>query len=223
VEKLQLRPTFPDKPLIKTYVALWESCRSIAPLQLLFLEIFKCVDIFKSYTILKLGKWNENVHRRRRNPPGAHSLPAPVTCRSYRRRCTVAPGFSQWTCAHPRRLHTLSAHYTAFTKKPRRGRGHALRAQLPARPARMQPSQLAFHRRARQYPGPSRPVRRSVVPHRRSPWSSCVHASYWVRPSRARPPPTIASTAASSGYTRIRRPLLLFSPPTTIPVAIAPP
>jgi hypothetical protein len=37
------------------------------------------------------------------------------------------------------------------------------------------------------------------------------------------PPPTVAATAASSGYTRIRRPLLLFSPPATIPVAGAPP
>jgi hypothetical protein len=223
VEKLQLWPTFPDKPLIKTYVALWESCRSIAPLQLLFLEIFKCVNIFKSYTILKLGKWNENVHRRRRHLPGARSPPAPITCRSCRRWCTVASGFSQCTRAHPRPLRTLSAPYTAFTKKPHRDRGHAPRARLPTRPARMQPSQLAFLRRARQYPGPSCPVRRSVVPHRRSPCSPCVRASYWAQPSRARPPPTVAATAASSGNTRIHRPLLLFSPPATIPVAGAPP
>jgi hypothetical protein len=63
VEKLQLRPTFPYKPLIKTYVTLWESCRSIAPLRLLFLEIFHLVGNFRSYGILKtesrieFGRW----------------------------------------------------------------------------------------------------------------------------------------------------------------------
>jgi hypothetical protein len=50
--------TFPDKPLIKTYVALWESCRSIAPLQLLFSEIFKFVDTFWSFVISKTKSWN---------------------------------------------------------------------------------------------------------------------------------------------------------------------
>jgi hypothetical protein len=59
VEKLQLRPTFPGKPLIKTYVALWESCRSIVSLQLSFLEIFDLVVTFASYAILKPGKWNK--------------------------------------------------------------------------------------------------------------------------------------------------------------------
>jgi hypothetical protein len=58
VEKLQLRSTFPDKPLIKTYVALWESCRFIAPLQLLFLENFDLVVTFGRYAISKQGKWN---------------------------------------------------------------------------------------------------------------------------------------------------------------------
>jgi hypothetical protein len=65
-EFCQLRPTFPDKPLIKAYVALWESCTSIAPLQLLSLEFFKCVDIFGSYTILNDGCWNRNGCQRRR-------------------------------------------------------------------------------------------------------------------------------------------------------------
>jgi hypothetical protein len=56
-EFCQLRPTFPDKPLIETYVALWESCRSIAPLQLLSLEIFDLVVTFGGCAILKTGTW----------------------------------------------------------------------------------------------------------------------------------------------------------------------
>jgi hypothetical protein len=53
-EFCQLRPTFPDKPLLKHHVALCESCRFIAPVQLLFLEIFKFVGTFKSFVILKM-------------------------------------------------------------------------------------------------------------------------------------------------------------------------
>jgi hypothetical protein len=70
VENLQLRPTFPDKPLIKTYVALCESCRFIAPLQLLFLEIFELNSKFLSYAISKMLKWNKKggTRRRRRAP-----------------------------------------------------------------------------------------------------------------------------------------------------------
>jgi hypothetical protein len=60
VEKLQLWPTFPGKRLIKIYVALWESCRSIAPLQLLFLEIFHLVGNFRSYEISKSVSRNKN-------------------------------------------------------------------------------------------------------------------------------------------------------------------
>jgi hypothetical protein len=59
MEKLQLRPTFPGKPLIKTCVALRESCRSIAPLQLLFLKIFKLVVTFSSFAFVKMLKWNK--------------------------------------------------------------------------------------------------------------------------------------------------------------------
>jgi hypothetical protein len=66
VEKLQLRRDFPTNPLIKTYDALWESCRSIAPLQLLILEFFKLVDTFSSFVILKTGSRNWNGRRRRR-------------------------------------------------------------------------------------------------------------------------------------------------------------
>jgi hypothetical protein len=65
VEKLQLRRDFPTNPLIKTYDALWESCRSIGPLQLLFLEIFKLVDTFWSFVISKAGSRNWNGRRRR--------------------------------------------------------------------------------------------------------------------------------------------------------------
>jgi hypothetical protein len=54
--KLQLQHDFPTNLLIKTYVALWESCRCIVPLQLLFLEIFKLHSKFLSYAILKTGK-----------------------------------------------------------------------------------------------------------------------------------------------------------------------
>jgi hypothetical protein len=88
VEKLQLRPTFPDKPLTKTYVALWENCRSIATLQLLFLEIFDLVDIFGSYAISKMLEWNQkggtrHCHRalrvvralRPRRPRGVLAMP----------------------------------------------------------------------------------------------------------------------------------------------------
>jgi hypothetical protein len=53
-EFCQLRPTFPDKPLLKHHVALCESCRFIAPLQLLFLEIFKFVGTFWGFAILKI-------------------------------------------------------------------------------------------------------------------------------------------------------------------------
>jgi hypothetical protein len=97
------------------------------------------------------------------------------------------------------------------------GQGPRAARPIPARPARMQPSQLAFLRRARQYPGPSRPVRRSVVSHRCSPCSLCVRASYWAQPSRARPPPTVAATAASSGNTHIRRPPAALQPPFNYP------
>jgi hypothetical protein len=222
VEKLQLRPTFPGKPLIKTNIALWESCRSIVPLQLLFLEIFKCVDIFKSYTILKLGKWNENVHRRRRHPPGARSPPALVTCRSCRRRygrfsllavdpCTPLAAPQSLRAVH--RVHQE----TAPGQGPRAARPTASAfGSHAAEPAGVPPFRAPI-------PRPIAPCCRSIMPHRRSPCSPCVRASYWAQPSRARPPPTVAATAASSGNTRIRRPLLLFSPPATIPVAGAPP
>jgi hypothetical protein len=77
VENLQLRLTFPDKPLIKTYDALWESCRSIAPLRLLFLEIFKLYSRKSSFTSLKLAKRNENGPERRRRCAASRARPRP--------------------------------------------------------------------------------------------------------------------------------------------------
>jgi hypothetical protein len=112
VEKLQLRPTFPGKPLIKTYVAPWESCRSIAPLQLLFLEIFKYVDIFKSYAILKTGTWSGSVRRRR--PAGARAICQRRSRAAHaRRRCTDASTPTLWTMRTPWRLLTPRASYAA--------------------------------------------------------------------------------------------------------------
>jgi hypothetical protein len=72
-EFCQLRPTFPDKPLIKTYIALWESCRSIAPLQLCFLEIFEFVDDFWSFAISKRPKRNKTWAGRRRHRALMHA------------------------------------------------------------------------------------------------------------------------------------------------------
>jgi hypothetical protein len=69
VEKLSLQHIFPTNLLIKTYVALCESCRSIAPLQLLFLEIFKFVDNFWSFAISKRLKRNRTRDGRRRRAP----------------------------------------------------------------------------------------------------------------------------------------------------------
>jgi hypothetical protein len=68
MEKLQLQDDFPTNLLIKTYDALCESCRSIAPLQLLFLEIFEYIDTLWSFVISKTGSrnWNGQRCRRRR-------------------------------------------------------------------------------------------------------------------------------------------------------------
>jgi hypothetical protein len=78
VENLQLRPTFPDKRLIKTYDALWESCRSIAPLQLLCLEIFNLIATLGSYVFLNLRKWNKTGTRRRHHLALARARPRPA-------------------------------------------------------------------------------------------------------------------------------------------------
>jgi hypothetical protein len=63
----------PRQTVDKTYVALWESCRSIAPLQLLFLEIFKFVDNFWSFAISKRHKRNRTGDGRRRRSSQAAS------------------------------------------------------------------------------------------------------------------------------------------------------
>jgi hypothetical protein len=110
VEKLQLRPTFPDKPLIKIYVALWESCRSIAPLQLLFLEIFKYVDIFKNYAILKTGTWSGSMRRHR--PARARAI-CQRRSHAAHARCTDASTPPLWTTRTPWRLRMPRASYAA--------------------------------------------------------------------------------------------------------------
>jgi hypothetical protein len=96
VENLQLRPTFPDKPLIKTYVALWESCRSIAPLQLLFLEIFKFVDNFWTFAISKRLKRNKLVTGDVVAAPSASRVSGPRRPRGFRAlpQRTDVPGVS---------------------------------------------------------------------------------------------------------------------------------
>jgi hypothetical protein len=78
VENLQLRSAFPGKPLIKTYVALRESCRSIAPLQLCFWEIFNLVDDFWSFAISKTVKRNRNGRRHRAAAPARVRGSAPT-------------------------------------------------------------------------------------------------------------------------------------------------
>jgi hypothetical protein len=96
VENLQLRPTFPGKPLIKTYDALWESCRSIAHLQLLFLEIFKFVDNFWSFAISKRLKRNKLVTSDIVAAPSASRASGPRQPRGFRAlpRRTDVPGVS---------------------------------------------------------------------------------------------------------------------------------
>jgi hypothetical protein len=94
MDNLQLRPTFPDKRLIKTYDALWESCRSIAPLQLLFLEIFKFVDNFWSFVISKAGPRNKNGRRRRAAAPARASAASRPRGDQTLVRCTDGLGVS---------------------------------------------------------------------------------------------------------------------------------
>jgi hypothetical protein len=165
MEKLQLRPTFPDKPLIKTYVALCESCRSIAPLQLLFLEIFKLVVTFLSFAFAKMLKWN----KRR----AADAVAAPrASCARYGRAGHVASARPS-SVRKPRHLRGGPRTVVGFPPRlspstPRLGRGRPgpgprARARTRTRqPARMQapysrhlldPS-LSFANRAEQAGSP---------------------------------------------------------------------
>jgi hypothetical protein len=79
-EFCQLRPTFPDKPLIKTYVALWESCSPIVALQLSFLEIFKLSTRKVSSTFLKTRKPNKMGAGRWRHRALASCARASTAC-----------------------------------------------------------------------------------------------------------------------------------------------
>jgi hypothetical protein len=62
--------TILPNPLIQTYVAFCKSCWSIAPLQLLVLEIFEYVDTFLRYAISKVATaiLNRSRHRHSRVP-----------------------------------------------------------------------------------------------------------------------------------------------------------
>jgi hypothetical protein len=123
-ELLHLRRVFPAKPNIKTYVALCESCRSIAPLQLLVLEILKLVGTFESYTFLKSGPGNEK-RRRRRAAASACERARPYSrihvaiLRSSGVR--LCRGMSLWTQASPWTLRPASFSCAASSCRPRRG------------------------------------------------------------------------------------------------------
>jgi hypothetical protein len=114
----KLRSRFPNSstrfcpnPLIKTYSALCESRRSIAPLQLLFLEIFKFYSKLLSsancYTV-KLngtcaGHWRHRARTRVQSTHAAHVSRAPRS--GVRTCCHLHCG-----CAHAvGALHTLGA------------------------------------------------------------------------------------------------------------------
>jgi hypothetical protein len=133
VEKLQLRPTFPDKPLIKTYVALWESCRSIAPLQLSFLEIFNLVGTFWSYAISKQAKWNKKRPERRRRRTASRA------CEPLRHASTPPfPGVRTsvsplWTVVPRGALCRLDPCVCRAHARERVGPGHAPRVRAPTR------------------------------------------------------------------------------------------
>jgi hypothetical protein len=104
VEKLQLQHDFPTNLLVKTYDALCESCRTIAPLKLLFLEIFLLVGNFENqYAELNTSRATSSP----RQSASAHAskieiaLPCADSCRC---RHTDAPPCPLWTHARPRTL-----------------------------------------------------------------------------------------------------------------------
>jgi hypothetical protein len=175
---------FPDKRLIKTYDALWESFRSIAPLQLLFLEIFEYVDTFWSYGVLKAGSRNLNGRRRR-----GHRATARAStfwhCHASNRAFTgvrtlhvqrYGPKAPQWSpCPN-------DSSCAAFTHPSVPGRATRLCACVPAHGLRMQPASR----------GHSRPRRTHVDPAPSSPFSSLIRLRTYRAPaerSRAPPPP----------------------------------
>jgi hypothetical protein len=141
VEKLQLRPTFPDKPSIKTYVALWKSCRSIAPLQLSFLENFNLVGTFWSYAILKQAKWNEKRPEHRNARPRSASRGHPALA--------FAPG-----------------PYTVIVAGPR-----ARTVPRPCGPAHLDTGQVAIAREPPSAPPVTRAGRRTSKPLLPSSWT----------------------------------------------------
>jgi hypothetical protein len=102
-EILNVQRVFPTNLSRQTYVALCESCRSIAPLQLLYLEIFHLVGYLWSYGILKtvsrndFGRWRRKVAPQRVVRARAQTAPPRVVPALL--RCTDAVNLSPWTRA----------------------------------------------------------------------------------------------------------------------------
>jgi hypothetical protein len=190
-EFCQLRPTFPDKPLIKTYDALCESCRSIASLQILFLEIFKCVDTFWSFIISKSVSRNRidvSSHHWTRARAGLSELRLPRALHALFLR-TILTNASPWTRTWPRALCLAVSLQAASRSVSRTGRGpwwpraDALHAEPPCacRPAtwRLRDLKRAVasssslwssqaHRKVSCNSPPPRPVSRMPSPSRTS-------------------------------------------------------
>jgi hypothetical protein len=149
------------------------------------------------------------------------TAPGPRVVRAFLRR-TDASAPPWWTGTHPGPLRPPKTPYAAPTHGNGPGRATRRATVRPRAAASMQRPTWPLPQSFAPYPYTGRAASpRSARPCSvsRAPGPEPGRAE----PSRARPPPTVAATAASSGYTRIRRPLLLFSPPATIPVAGAPP
>jgi hypothetical protein len=129
--------------LIKTYVALWESCRSIAPLQLSFLEIFNLVGTFWSYAISKQAKWNEKRPERRNARPRSASRGHPALA--------FAPGPYTVTVAGPR--------------------ARARTVPRPCGPAHLDTGQVAIAREPPSAPPVTRAGRRTSKPPLPGSWT----------------------------------------------------
>jgi hypothetical protein len=139
---LEFQRVFSTNQLIKTYVTLCESCRSIAPLQLLFLDIFKYDDTFWSFIILKtesrnkIGSGDIDVALAR-----AHVRVVVSTWHLSRSRCTVITSTSPWTCARIQTLRlTISPYATpmqaASVVRARRAPSGRPAGSRPPRPRR---------------------------------------------------------------------------------------
>jgi hypothetical protein len=116
---LEFQRVFSTNPLIKTYVTLCQSCRSIAPLQILFLDIFEYDDTFWSFIISK---------RESRNKIGSGDIDAAPA------RAHVRDVASTWQlCAVPRSTPDPLPHRFHCKPRPRRARAPCVRAAHAAR------------------------------------------------------------------------------------------